>query len=328
MRLILLGPPGAGKGTQAQHLVAKYGIVQLSTGDMLRAAVKAGTPLGRKVEGIMANGALCPDDVVVSIVEQRVGEPDARKGFILDGFPRTVPQAEALDRMLASHGIALDAVIELRVDEEALVRRIESRIADMQKRGEPLRPDDNPDVLHRRLAAYRQQTAPLIAYYRDHHILRSIDGMARIEQVAEAIKQALDAAAASPAPVRAGSKALVPKPVSKPAAKSLSAAATTPASKASKAAAKQAAQVSAKPAAKRAAKRAAKPAATSAAKSATKSGARSSAGAIAIGKKSRPQAWSARCKSAHTAAKFSARKAKARPKAASASERSAARRPR
>ena len=320
MRLILLGPPGAGKGTQAQHLVAKYGIVQLSTGDMLRAAVKARTPLGHKVEGIMASGALCPDDVVVSIVEQRVGEPDARKGFILDGFPRTVPQAEALDRMLASHGIALDAVIELRVDEEALVRRIESRIADMQKRGEPLRPDDNPDVLHRRLAAYRQQTAPLIAYYRDHHILRSIDGMARIEQVAEAIKQALDAAAASPAPVRAGSKALVPKPVSKP----LNAAATAPAPKASKAAAKQAAQVSAKPTAKRAAK----PAATSAAKSATKSGARSSAGAIAIGKKSRPQAWSARCKSAHTAAKFSARKAKARPKAASASERSAARRPR
>ena len=317
MRLILLGPPGAGKGTQAQHLVAKYGIVQLSTGDMLRAAVKAGTPLGRKVEGIMANGALCPDDVVVSIVEQRVGEPDARKGFILDGFPRTVPQAEALDRMLASHGIALDAVIELRVDEEALVRRIESRIADMQKRGEPLRPDDNPDVLHRRLAAYRQQTAPLIAYYRDHHILRSIDGMARIEQVAEAIKQALDAAAASPAPVRAGSKALVPKPVSKP----LNAAATAPAPKASKAAAKQAAQVSAKPAAKRAAKPAAKPAATSAAKSATKSGARSSAGAIAIGKKSEPQ----RCKSARTAAKFSARKAKA-PR--SASERSAARRPR
>ena len=206
MRLILLGPPGAGKGTQAQHLVAKYGIVQLSTGDMLRAAVKAGTPLGQKVEGIMASGALCPDDVVVSIVEQRIAQPDARKGFILDGFPRTVPQAEALDRMLARHGIALDAVIELRVDEEALIRRIESRIAEMQKRGEPLRPDDNPDVLHRRLTAYREQTAPLIAYYRDHGMLRSIDGMAPIEQVADAIEEALNAA--DPRPVlQAGAQA-------------------------------------------------------------------------------------------------------------------------
>ena len=198
MRLILLGPPGAGKGTQAQHLVAKYGIVQLSTGDMLRAAVKAGTPLGRKVEGIMASGALCPDDVVVSIVEDRIAQPDARKGFILDGFPRTVPQAEALDRMLAKHGITLDGVIELRVDEHALLKRIENRIAEMQKRGEPLRPDDNPDVLHRRLTAYREQTAPLIAYYRRHGMLRSIDGMAPIADVAVAIENALTGAPAEP----------------------------------------------------------------------------------------------------------------------------------
>ena len=219
MRIILLGPPGSGKGTQAQRLVQRYGIVQLSTGEMLRAAVAAGTPVGLRAKDIMASGGLVPDDVVVNIISDRIDQPDAKRGFILDGFPRTVPQAEALDRMLASHGIALDAVIELRVDEEALVRRIESRIADMQKRGEPLRSDDNPDVLHRRLAAYRQQTAPLIAYYRDHHILRSIDGMARIEQVAEAIEQALDAATASPAPDGAVSKALrkpVPKPVSKP----------------------------------------------------------------------------------------------------------------
>lgn len=191
MRLILLGPPGAGKGTQAQHLVAKYGIVQLSTGDMLRAAVKAGTPLGQKVEGIMASGALCPDDVVVSIVEERIAQPDARKGFILDGFPRTVPQAEALDRMLAKHGIVLDAVIELRVNEEALVRRIESRIAEMRKRGEPLRPDDNPDVLHKRLIAYRAQTAPLIAFYADKGTLQTVDGMAGIDDVAKSIEQVL-----------------------------------------------------------------------------------------------------------------------------------------
>ena len=191
MRLILLGPPGAGKGTQAQHLVAKYGIVQLSTGNMLRAAVKAGTTLGRQVEAIMARGALCPDDVVVTIVEERIAQPDAAKGFILDGFPRTVAQAEALDTMLARHEIALDAVVELRVDEAALVRRIENRIAEMKSRGEALRPDDNPDVLHRRLLAYREQTAPLIAYYRRHGVLHAVDGMAPVPVVADAIEDVL-----------------------------------------------------------------------------------------------------------------------------------------
>jgi adenylate kinase len=198
MRLILLGPPGAGKGTQAQHLVAKYGIVQLSTGDMLRAAVKAETALGREVEGIMARGALCPDDIVITIVEQRIAQPDARKGFILDGFPRTVAQAEALDRMLAKHGIALEAVIALRVDGAALIKRIENRIAEMQSRGEALRPDDNPDVLHRRLVAYREQTAPLIVYYRRHGILHSVDGMAPIADVATAIGGVLASAPAEP----------------------------------------------------------------------------------------------------------------------------------
>jgi adenylate kinase len=199
MRLILLGPPGAGKGTQAQHLVAKYGLVQLSTGDMLRAAVKAGTPIGRQVGDIMARGALCPDDIVVAIVEQRIGQPDARKGFILDGFPRTVAQAEALDRMLAKHGVALDAVIELKVDEDALVRRIESRIAEMTARGEPLRADDNPEVLHRRLSAYRTQTAPLIAYYRRHGVQHSVDGMAPVAEVARYIESVLAEAAAAAA---------------------------------------------------------------------------------------------------------------------------------
>jgi adenylate kinase len=192
MRLILLGPPGAGKGTQAQHLVAKYGLVQLSTGDMLRAAVKAGTPLGRQVADIMASGALCPDDVVVAIVEDRIEQPDARKGFILDGFPRTVAQAEALDRMLKRHGSGLEAVIELKVDEAALIKRIENRVAQMTAQGQPLRADDTPEVLHRRLTAYREQTAPLIAYYRRHGLLRSIDGMQPVENVAAQILWALN----------------------------------------------------------------------------------------------------------------------------------------
>jgi adenylate kinase len=198
MRLILLGPPGAGKGTQAQHLVAKYGLVQLSTGDMLRAAIKAGTPIGRQVETIMAGGALCPDDIVIAIVEQRIEQPDARKGFILDGFPRTVAQAEALDRMLKKHHLELEAVIELQVDEQALVKRIESRIAQMTARGEQLRADDNPDVLHRRLAAYREQTAPLIHYYRRHGVLHSVNGMAAIPEVAGQIEAVLAAAAKQP----------------------------------------------------------------------------------------------------------------------------------
>jgi len=193
MRLILLGPPGAGKGTQAQRLVAKYGIVQLSTGDMLRAAVKAGTSVGRQAQEIMARGGLVPDDVVVEIVSQRIAQPDARKGFILDGFPRTVPQAAALDRMLAERNLALDGVIELRVDEDALIKRIERRIEEMKARGEALREDDNPEVLHRRLKAYREQTSPLIDYYRDKGALITVNGMAPIPEVAAAIDRALPA---------------------------------------------------------------------------------------------------------------------------------------
>jgi adenylate kinase len=204
MRLILLGPPGAGKGTQALHLVAKYGIVQLSTGDMLRAAVKAGTPIGRQAQDIMARGALVPDDVVVSIVAERIEQPDARKGFILDGFPRTVPQAAALDRILAERGLTLDAVIELRVDEEALLRRIESRIAETKARGEALREDDNPDVLRERLHAYRELTAPLVAYYQHQGVLRTVNGMAPIPDVTAAIDQALSAAPSPVQPARKG----------------------------------------------------------------------------------------------------------------------------
>lgn len=193
MRLILLGPPGAGKGTQAQRLVREYGLVQLSTGDMLRAAVKAGTPIGLQAQDIMARGGLVPDDIVVSIVSQRIEEPDARNGFILDGFPRTVPQAAALDRMLAEKGIKLDVVIELRVDDNALIKRIENRIAEMQARGEAVRADDSPEVLYRRLTAYHDQTAPLVAYYQLQGTLRTVDGMAPIPEVSAAIAKILAA---------------------------------------------------------------------------------------------------------------------------------------
>ncbi len=218
MRLILLGPPGAGKGTQAQHLVAKYGIIQLSTGDMLRAAVAAGTPIGRQVSEIMASGALCPDDIVVSIVEDRIQQPDAHEGFVLDGFPRTVPQAVALDRMLARHGVALDAVIALKVDENALLKRIESRVAETRARGGALRDDDDPQVLHRRLLAYREQTAPLITYYQLQGVLRTVDGMAAIPQVTTAIEQALRDVAAAKGASRAKAAKKVPV-VTIPAAK-------------------------------------------------------------------------------------------------------------
>jgi len=187
MRLILLGPPGAGKGTQAQRLVAKHGLVQLSTGDMLRAAVRAGTPVGLKAKDIMDRGELVPDDVVVAIVSDRIDEPDAKNGFILDGFPRTAAQAEALEDMLADKGMALDGVVELKVDEGILVRRIENRVKEMTARGEPLRPDDNPDILKTRLEAYRRQTAPLIDYYREKGTLRAVDGMAPIDEVTDAI---------------------------------------------------------------------------------------------------------------------------------------------
>src|ERR1700733_5390873 len=215
MRLILLGPPGAGKGTQALRLVAKYGLVQLSTGDMLRAAVKAATPIGRKVKDIMERGGLCPDDIVVSIVAERIEQPDARKGFILDGFPRTVPQATALDRMLKERGIKLDAVIELRVDEDALLERIENRIAEMKARGEPLRSDDNPEVLRQRLAAYRQQTAPLVAYYRKKKMLRTVNRLAPVGHVPPAIDKALPPEPSAPKPkaARNGVRKAAAKPL-------------------------------------------------------------------------------------------------------------------
>jgi len=193
MRLILLGPPGAGKGTQAHRLVHKHGIVQLSTGEMLRAAVAAGTPIGLKAKDIMASGALVPDEVVVGIIADRIEEPDAKKGFILDGFPRTVPQAQALDDLLKRKHLKLDAVVELRVNESALLERVETRVAQMRERGEDVRIDDTPEVLSKRLANYRAQTEPLVHYYSEKRKLITIDGMMTIEQVTGAINRVLSA---------------------------------------------------------------------------------------------------------------------------------------
>jgi adenylate kinase len=217
MRLILLGPPGAGKGTQAQRLVAKHGLLQLSTGDMLREAVKAGTPVGLRAKEVMERGELAPDDLVVAIVADRIQQPDARNGFILDGFPRTVPQAHALDRMLKEKDLELDAVIELKVDEGVLLKRIEKRIAETKARGETLRSDDNPDVLHRRLLAYRDQTAPLVTYYQLQSVLRSVDGMAPIPEVSKTIDRLLERgpARASPAPKPRAGNAPATKPPAK-----------------------------------------------------------------------------------------------------------------
>ncbi|EAQ35897.1 adenylate kinase [Nitrobacter sp. Nb-311A] len=191
MRLIFLGPPGAGKGTQAQRLVRHYGIIQLSTGDMLRAAVAAGTPVGLKAKDIMASGGLVPDDVVIGIISDRLEQADAKMGFILDGFPRTVPQAEALDRLLQSKNLVLDAVVELRVDESALLQRVESRVAEMTARGEQVRADDRPEVLAKRLASYRALTEPLIRYYSERGKLLTVDGMMAIDDVTRDIRRVL-----------------------------------------------------------------------------------------------------------------------------------------
>jgi adenylate kinase len=230
MRIILLGPPGSGKGTQAQRLVQRYGIVQLSTGEMLRAAVAAGTPVGLKAKDIMASGGLVPDEVVVGIISDRVEQPDAKQGFILDGFPRTVPQAEALDDLLKHKHMKLDAVIELRVNESALVQRVETRATETRARGEEVRIDDTSEVLIKRLATYRAQTEPLIHYYSEKRKLLTVDGMMTIEEVTREIGRILHAieaadskalkkkAAAKRSAGTAGKKT-VDKPVSKTARK-------------------------------------------------------------------------------------------------------------
>lgn len=279
MRIILLGPPGSGKGTQAQLLVQRYGIVQLSTGEMLRAAVAAGTPVGLKAKEIMASGGLVPDEVVVGIISDRIDQPDAKNGFILDGFPRTVPQAEALDELLKRKHLKLDAVIELRVNESALLSRVETRVAQMRERGEEVRLDDTPEVLTKRLASYRSQTEPLIHYYSERRKLSTIDGMMAIDEVTRAIHRQLlalgavepktharSAAKAAPAKKTKAATKSAPKPAkaAKKAAKSAKTAkkaakkSVKSAKKATKKTVKKAVKKTVKKAVKKSAKKAAK----------------------------------------------------------------------
>ena len=287
MRLILLGPPGSGKGTQAQRLVHKHGIVQLSTGEMLRAAVAAGTPIGLQAKEIMANGGLVPDEVVVGIIADRIDLPDAKKGFILDGFPRTVPQAEALDDLLRHKHLKLDAVIELRVNESALLSRVETRVAQMRERGEEVRVDDTPEVLTKRLASYRSLTEPLIHYYSERRKLSTIDGMMAIDEVTRAIHRQLlalgavepkthgkshgrSAAKAAPARKAAKNTKTAGKAAKKPAKAAKKAAKSTKSAKKTVKGAKKAARKTVKKTAKKTARKAVKKTAKKAVKKASK----------------------------------------------------------
>ena len=197
MKLILLGPPGAGKGTQAQRLAKILNVPQLSTGDMLRAAVAAGTPIGRKAKAVMDSGALVSDAIVVDIINDRIEQPDAKHGFILDGFPRTLAQAGALEAMLAAKGLKLDAAIELTVEASKLVERIVRRAQEASAAGQPVRKDDDPEVFKSRLTAYERDTAAVTPFYRERGLLHDVDGMAPVEDVAKAIDAVLSEVAAA-----------------------------------------------------------------------------------------------------------------------------------
>jgi len=188
MKLILLGPPGAGKGTQAKILVERHGIVQLSTGDMLREAVAQGTQIGQKAQAVMAAGQYVSDEIVNQIVAERIGREDCRGGFILDGYPRTLAQAQALQQILADKNTALDAVIELRVDEELLLDRIEKRAKQTIEAGGEVRADDNAEIFRRRLIEYSEKTAPLVRFYAETGQLRQVDGMKDVASVAAEIE--------------------------------------------------------------------------------------------------------------------------------------------
>ncbi|TDJ60207.1 MAG: adenylate kinase [Proteobacteria bacterium] len=191
MNIILLGPPGAGKGTQAKVLEETHGIVQLSTGDMLRAAVAAGGELGQEAKAVMDAGRLMPDDIMIQIISERIGQPDCAKGFILDGFPRTTTQAEALERMLVEKSLKLDFVVEIAVDDDILVDRIDTRVAEMPE--SERRSDDNVETLRKRLGVYHEQTAPILPFYRDRDMLKQVDGMTSIEEVTRQIEQVVSA---------------------------------------------------------------------------------------------------------------------------------------
>ena len=297
MRLILLGPPGSGKGTQAQRLVQRYAIVQLSTGEMLRAAVAAQTPVGLRAKDVMASGGLVPDDVVIGIISDRIDQPDAANGFILDGFPRTVPQAEALDELLKKKHLKLDAVIELRVNESALLERVETRVAQMRERGEEVRVDDTPEVLTKRLASYRALTEPLIHYYSERRKLLTVDGMMTIESVTREIDRILAAIGAVEA--KAARKAGPAKRTANAAKK----AARPAAGKASKSSAAKGAKKAPKKAAK-ASERGAKVAKTAAKR--TKKGTKKTARRAATGSRAR-----ATVKARKAAKKVTKRRAKA-----------------